>query len=290
MSSALNANTRLDWLRREDIRPYVFVREENRIQNPGSAYQLDWFPEAPIYLNPLCLSAKNFGDQIMKMETLAFGPSGMPMPRWVFYDCAVMPGFVAGFAHRTATLPEAVRVTLAVEESLEWTPISLFIVIPTMGRGEWVAHNLTSFNALVSSPHRLYGLGFLSKAFALWYANIEICCGMTQWQSPAVRLHSHYGLFEILTSYTPLHSYAHTLTYRLRVNTKYWEEFFGLADMISDFQAQFESASFIVDSKQVSSLKELQLRIERGEGPFYLSAAEIRKRALNDSLTVYRPR
>lgn len=290
MASELDKNPRLAWLHREDIRPYVFVREENRIKNPGSAYSLNWFTHPPIYLNPLCMDSRDFGNQIMKMETLAFGPSGMPMPRWVFYDCAVMPGFVAGYAHRTSTLAPSVKEILKVNEDIPWTPISLFIIIPTMGVGEWVAHNLTSINALVPSEHRLYGLGFLSKAFGLWHANIEICCGMTQWQSPSMRLHSHYGPFEILTSYTPLHSYAHSLTYRLRVDTEYWREFFGLANVARNFEARFSRASFMVDSKQDSSLKHLQMKIEKGEGPFYLSASEIRQKSLDDSLHVYQPR
>ncbi|MCB0363653.1 MAG: hypothetical protein KDD35_13080, partial [Bdellovibrionales bacterium] len=260
------------------------------IKNPGTAYPLDWFSHSPLYINPLCMSSQSFGNQIMKMETLAFGPSGMPMPRWVFYDCAVMPGFVAGYAHLTRALPHEVKKILEVDESMPWTPISLFIVIPTMGQNEWVAHNLTSVNALIPPEYRFYGLGFLTKAFALWQANIEICCGMTQWQSPAVRLHSHYGLFEVLTSYTPLHSYAHTLTYRLKVDTEYWYEFFGLADATRSFQKNFQPAGLVVDSKQDASLKELQSRIERGEGPYYLSAAEVRKKSLDDSFMVYQPR
>ncbi|MEZ4873543.1 MAG: hypothetical protein R2827_15140 [Bdellovibrionales bacterium] len=74
---------------------------------------------------------------------------------------------------------------------------------------------MSSINALVPKEDRLYGLGFLSKAFGLAYANIRTCCGMTQWNSPAIRLHSHYGVLEVLTAFTPAHTHAHTLTYRL---------------------------------------------------------------------------
>ena len=291
MATELENNARLSWMYKDDIRPYVFVREENRIKNPGSVLNVDWFPPGKLlYLNPLHMSSRGFGDQIMKMETMAFGPSGMPMPRWVFYDCAVMPGFVAGFAHRTSTLPEEIKTILTVDPSNEWTPISLFIIIPSMGEGEWVAHNLSSINALIPKEHRFYGLGFLTKAFGMWQANIESCCGMTQWQRPAVRLHSHYGPFEILTSYTPLHSYARTLTYRLKTNTEYWREFFGLAQVENDFNQRFQATGFEVDPKQDSSLKDLQSRIEEGEGPFFLSATEVRKKPLDAALTLYTPR
>ncbi|MCC7405462.1 MAG: hypothetical protein IT288_13775 [Bdellovibrionales bacterium] len=291
MNRELEKNPRLAWMYGQDIVPYVFVRQENRIQQPGTAFALDWFQGLNhLWLNPLNMSSRSFGDQIMKMETMAFGPSGMPMPRWVFYDCAVMPGFVAGFAHRTETLPEAVKKILTVDSANEWTPISLFIIIPSMGEGEWVAHNLSSVNALIPKEHQFYGLGFLTKAFGMWHANIESCCGMTQWQSPAVRLHSHYGPFEILTSYTPLHSYARTLTYRLKTNTEYWREFFGLARVEQDFTQYFKPAGFEVDTKQDASLQDLQNRIERGEGPFYLSATEVRKKPLDAALTIYLPR
>jgi len=291
MTRELTKNPRLNWVYRDDIRPYVFVREENRTKYPGTVFDLDWFAsEKLLYLNPLCRSSCGFGDQIMKMEAMAFGPSGMTMPRWVFYDCAVMPGFVAGFAHKTETLPTEVEKALMVDKTNEWTPLSLFIIIPSMGKGEWVAHNLSSANVLVSKQHRLYGLGFLTKAFGMWQANIPRCCGMTQWQSPAIRLHSHYGPFEILTSYTPLHSIARTLTYRLEVNIDYWRDFFGLSQAFKEFESKYEPTGLEVDPKQDSSLQELQERIERGEGPFFLNPTEVRNKSLDAALTLYTPR
>ena len=42
-----------DWLASGDIRPYVFVRPENQIANPGTKHHLDWFIHEPIYKNPL---------------------------------------------------------------------------------------------------------------------------------------------------------------------------------------------------------------------------------------------
>ena len=53
----------------------------------------------------------------------------------------------------------------------------------------------------LKKKHRYYGLGFLTKAFGLWYANIPVCCGVTQWTSPALKIHSHYGVIEVLTAY-----------------------------------------------------------------------------------------
>ena len=123
------SDPKFNWKKSEDIKPYVFVRPENKIDQPGVLHSTDWFPKTPIYKNPLDMDELGFGDQILFLEAKAFGPSGMEMPRWVFYDCAIVPGFVAGYAARTSSLSESVKKKLMVDESQEWTPMSLFIII-----------------------------------------------------------------------------------------------------------------------------------------------------------------
>lgn len=284
----LFANDRFKWLRDESIRPYVFVRPENRIQKPGELHTgLDWFPHEVVYKNPLEMDQVSFADRILDLESKAFGPSGMAMPRWVFYDCAIVPGFVAGFAQKTSTLSPVIRSVLQVEDGDEWTPLSLFIIIPTMSKdGEWVAHNLCSINSLLPKQDQFYGIGFLSKAFGLWYANVKTCCGMTQWGSPAVRLHSHYGDFEILTSYTPVHSYSRTLTYRVKVDTSTWSSFFTKVPT-DDFLKRYKKTGIQVDPKDEKSLIELQRRLERKEGPYFLHGWETVEKDLKDPLNIY---
>lgn len=283
-------NPRLAWLNDDNIRPYVFVRPENRIKNPGSLYNLDWFEgKEPIYINPLEMDQVGFGNQILELEAQAFGPSNMAMPRWVFFDCAVTPGYVAGFAIRTKSLDPKVRKKLNLTDTHEWTPLSLFIIIPTMSdQGEWVAHNLCSANALLSKEEGYYGLGFLSKAFGLWYANVNICCGFTQWGNAAIKLHSYYGPFQILTAYTPLHSYAKTLTYKVNVKPEMWPHFFS-KEPLEDFSSNFTSAHRQVAPKDEKSLIELQRSLEAGEGPFFLNSQEILNRDVGASLNLYKP-
>jgi hypothetical protein len=279
----------LKWLSDDNIRPYVFVRNENRIPKPGAVFkELDWFPHDVLYKNPLEMDQVGFADRILGLETKAFGPSGMAMPRWVFYDCAIVPGFVAGFAHRTSALPPAVRRILNAEDGDEWTPLSLFIIIPTMSRdGEWVAHNLCSVNSLLPKEDQFYGIGFLSKAFGLWYANVSTCCGMTQWTSPSVRLHAHYGDFEVLTAYTPVHSYSRTLTYRVKVDIAHWASFFTKTSGDEGFLDRYKPAGFDVDPTNEQSLIAFQRRLERGEGPYFLSGPETVAKSLTDPLTVF---
>jgi hypothetical protein len=276
----------MKWL--EYARPYVFVREENRIKNPGQTFSLDWFPQSPIYKNPLLMNNLSFADQILRLETKAFSATNMAMPRWVFYDCAVIPGFVAGFALPRAKIPKAILEVTQPNAEDDYIPVSLFIIIPTMGEKEWVAHNLCSVNSLLPPEERFYGLGFLTKAFGLWYANVEICCGITQWTSPAVRLHTHYGDFEVLTAYTPVHSYAKTLTYRLKSDPEEWARFFT-GEPQEDFKKNYKYAGFDVDPKQTPSLIAFQEKIEKGQGPFFLDANEIRNSPLDANLKVYRP-
>lgn len=276
------------WGESGDIRPYVYVRPDNKIQNPGSLHRLDWFPMAPICKNPLDTAELNFAEQIYDIEGRAFGPANMAMPRWVFYDCAIIPGFVAGFAMKTEKLPPALKKVLRSDLYCDWTPLSLFIIIPTMAEGQWVAHNLCAVNSLLPSEDRFYGLGFLSKAFGLWYANVESCLGMTQWGSPALKLHTHYGNLEVVTAYTPVHSHAKTITYRVAVNTAAWEKFFT-REQDSEFQKQYAPTSLIIDPKSEQSMKDLHARIQKGEGPFYLSATEIGEKNLMDALTIYQP-
>lgn len=287
---------KLDWMKDENIRPYVFVRPENRMSNPGRFHgALDWFPHQVLYKNPLEIDQVKFANRILNLETKAFGPSGMAMPRWVFYDCAIVPGFVAGFAARTSALPMETRRALGVESEEavseeEWTPLSLFIIIPTMSdKGEWAAHNLCSVNSILPKNLQYYGIGFLSKGFGLWYANVQKVCGMTQWTSPAVRLHAHYGDFEVLTAFTPVHSYAHTLTYRVEVNASIWEKFFTKSGA-DDIHEKYKKAGFAVEPTNETSLIRFQRKLEAGEGPFYLNGAETVLKAIGEPLDVYRPR
>jgi hypothetical protein len=286
----------------------VFVRRENKIALPGSIHRLDWFPNEPIFKDPFDVEEINFADRIYSLEERAFGPSNMAMPRWVFYDCAVIPGFVAGYAIRPRALTKILRSLLdpkkypaqgspllsssvlrAVDslDEMDWVPLSLFIIIPTMHKGEWVAHNLCTVNSLLPKEEQFYGLGFLSKAFGLWYANVELCSGMTQWGGPALKLHSHYGHLEIIGAYSPVHSHAKTVTYRVQVNPRCWEKFFSKEPDFAFLEAYEPTGDFIDPLSEISMI-ELQRKIEQGRGPYFLNAGEIAQKSLNEKLAIYR--
>lgn len=278
----------LSWFYSGDILPYVYTRRENRVNHPGSFHKLDWFKKEPLYLDPLKMGNVGFANEILNLESKAFAASAMPMARWVFYDCAIMPGFVAGFVMKRKSIPTPILEALKPIGNDEYLPISLFIIIPSINPGEWVAHNLCSINSLVPKPFQFSSLGFLSKAFSLWYANIVIQCGMTQWTSPAIKLHCNYGKFEVLTAYTPVHSYAQTLTYRVIVDPKYWFNFFKDNLDERDYASDLVTTSHKVDPKDEKSLISFQSRLESNEGPFYLNAIEILNKPLGSELSIYR--
>lgn len=270
-----------------DIRPYVFVRPENKIELPGTRHKLDWFNFEPIYKNPLDLKELPFAEAIYQIEWKSFGHQDLAIPRWVFYDCAAMPGFVAGFAGRTKKIPKKVLELLNYSDEHEWCPLSLFIITPTMNKGEWVAFDLCSVNSLLPKEEQYYGLGFLSKAFGLWYANVQQCSGMTQWGSASLKLHSHYGHLEVIGSYAPLHTHATTMTYRCEVNTDCWEKFFTKETDLA-FLEKYGPTDLTIDPTEKSSMIELQNKIQNREARYYLNADEIAKKNLKEKLTVYK--
>ena len=154
--------------------------------------------------------------------------------------------------------------------------------------GEWVAHNLCSVNSLLDKTERYYGLGFLSKAFGLWYANVKICCGFTQWGNPAIKLHAYYGDFEVLTSYTPIHSHARTLTYRVKVDADYWPKFFT-KEPLENLGEKLRDTGQMVNPTDDESLIQLQKQLQDGKGPFFLRPSEVVSKSLDEPLTLYTP-
>ncbi len=278
--------SKAEWMRSGDIKPYVFVRPENQIARPGTRHHLDWFLHEPIIKNPLSVAELPFAEAIYQIEWKSFGKQDLAIPRWVFYDCAAMPGFVAGFAGRTAVLPDEVLNHLGYSRDNEWCPLSLFIIIPTIHKGEWVAYDLCSVNSFLPAEKQYYGLGFLSKAFGLWYANVEQCSGMTQWGSPSLKLHSHYGHLEMIGAYAPLHTHAQTMTYRCEVNTECWEKFFTKEEDLA-FVEKYGPSGLQIDPTDLDSMRKMQDHIQRNEGPFYLNASEIVQKKLNEKLNVY---
>lgn len=280
-------DARPQWLEDKNIRPFVLIRPENKIKNPGSFHNFDWFSQEPLLINPLATDEYDFVNQILKIDGLVFSDATLQTPRWVFYDCAVMPGLVTGFAIEQNAMPEEVKKILNPPPDLKWVPLSLFTVIPTIAKDTWMAHNFCSVNELLPPQFRWKGLGFLSKSFGLWYANIQFLHGVTQWMRPALKLHANYGQFQIVTAFTPIHSYSHSVTYGLQVDPSLWVSFFEKRFFDSRFEKEFKKTDLIVEPSSEISIRRLQRRIEEKEGPFFLSGNELLAKKLGEPLDLF---
>tara|TARA_B100001248_G_scaffold251745_2_gene227186 strand:+ start:11457 stop:12335 length:879 start_codon:yes stop_codon:yes gene_type:complete len=280
----------VEWINREDIRPFIYIRRENRVAFPGVSHPIDWFNlDKVLDLDPMRVKTQPFAEAIYNLEGNLFSEASMRMPRWVFYDCAIMPGITVGFAMHRDSMNQKALDLIQPTKDLEWIPISLFIAIPTNANGQWVAHNLCSVNTVLDKDERLYALGFLTKAFGLWYANIRNLCGMTQWDSPAIKLHTQYGHLEILTAFTPIHTHPQTVTYRTWVDSRLWYRFFSKSPA-NEFEEFYEPSDIQVDPKNEENMRVLQRAIERGAGPFYLSSQDMLHRNLDDVIQIYKLR
>jgi hypothetical protein len=58
---------------------------------------------------------------------------------------------------------------------------------------------------------------------------------------------------------------------------------------MDDFDNRFQDTGLIVHPKEDRSLREIQTRLEKDEGPFYLNSHEVRSKNLDEPLKIYRP-
>lgn len=191
--------------------PYVVVTPANREYLDLAPFGVEIRPENA--LNPMRVSSQVFLAMLQELDALTFGPEGMPMPRWVFYDCSEMSGAIFGFGRPAKELDAETRKTYGVPvDYVGLVPFSMYIAIPMADRGSWFGHNLCSISPTL--PHLgLRGLGSVTKSLALKTFRTQRFYGATQWDSKALYIHSKFGMLGLMTAYTPAHSDPLTLTY-----------------------------------------------------------------------------
>jgi hypothetical protein len=107
----------------------------------------------------------------------------------------------------------------------------------------------------------LAGLGGLTKATGLSVYRATRQIGVTQWASRALYIHTRMGPLELLTAWTPAHSEAWSLTYRVDLGE---EALLHLARDPHGKVSRPEPDDFI-DSEDHSAMQRLHDRIEAGE-------------------------
>jgi hypothetical protein len=211
--------------------------------------------------DPLRRSSTRLLDLLARLDAVTFGPEGMAMPRWVFYDCAELPGGIVGFGARAAQVPSAARALLDVPSDYAGlVPYAMYIAIPTLEPGAWVGHNLATIAGRVDDG-ALRGLGGLTKAVALKVFRASVQIGITQWDSAALHVHARLGPLDLLTAWTPAHSEPASLTYRAAIDDAALRNL--ACDPAGDVARPPPDAW--IDSEDRAAIMALQERIEAGE-------------------------
>ncbi len=239
----------------DELTPYIF-------SNPlsFSHFQQDiWGLKIEKHISCLNSQEKNFFFNLQALDAFSFGPVGMPMERWVFFDCGEMPGGIFGFGIEAKKLPaEVLQHYKYIDSDDEFLPLSMYIAIPMVG-GAWFGHNLCSANSVLRGHYTEYrGLALLTKALGTICFGITDHFGATQWKSGSLNIHLQLSEMELRSAFTPAHSFDETITYY---------SYYGEQKILQALSSKTTSCSdydFLVESSDRKKIIELQGEIERG--------------------------
>lgn len=232
----------------------------------GTPRNLPFFDLQPLgwpikkLFNPLHTDSARFLERLGRLDVATFGPEGMPMPRWVFFDGAELPGGVVGLACPVDQLSEAGRTLFALPKDAQgFVPLSMFIAIPSHQPGTWMGHNLASASPQLPELG-LQGLASLTKALGLAVFRTEHQIGVTQWNSLALAVHTRLGPLQLRTAWTPAHSEPWSLTYRAEITQA------ALRNLAREpgHALKRPEPDFFVDSEDHAAMQDLQRQIEGG--------------------------
>ncbi|MBM4342012.1 MAG: hypothetical protein FJ100_01345 [Deltaproteobacteria bacterium] len=219
-------------------------------------------------LHPQHMANGRFLELLARLDGLTFGPFGMHMPSWVFYDCAVMPGAVFGLAMRAERVPEWARESLGVPaDYLGLVPMAQFIAIPVLSGfasgatvpTTWLMYTLETINEISPgiAPHGLI-------EFTLWMGlqvfPIQELQGTVQWRSPKLATLAHLGPLELLTAWTPAHSLPRTLTFKMHLRDLHLQSVL----LAPRAHPDAPPPNALIDVDDEGALRQLQRDIEAG--------------------------
>ncbi|MEC8022622.1 MAG: hypothetical protein VX223_01720 [Myxococcota bacterium] len=243
----------------EQLTPFVVVPAMGHAKLDFSPFGLN--VPTRYRIDPLRIDNAPFCHQLQQLDGRTFGPEGMPMDRWVFFDCCYMPGAIFGFGRHVDRISDHAREVLGVPESYEGlVPYSMYIAIPMANSGSWMGHNLASISPLLPEEN-LKSLGTVTKALGLKCFGTQVFFGATQWASKALWVHQKFGPLDIHTAYTPAHSEVQTLTYGFHASDA---ELLGAMGH-PNFGFKRPEPDLWIRSGDVTAMMELQDRIEAGE-------------------------
>jgi hypothetical protein len=238
------------------------------VTNPGNWPALDLSPlgiDIPISRRYAATSLASAGvvDGLHRLDALTFTDQGMVMPRWVLFDCGEFPGIVYGFGRRAADLPAGARRHYQVESPDRddaFVPLSMWVAIRCAEDGAWFGHNLSSANLLLSDDAALPGLATVTKALGMRVTRADKQYGATQWDSESLGVHLRFGEMSLVSAYTPAHTHAETLTYRVDVGEARLRACLG-----ADWRPPALAADREIEAGDADAMRALQADLERGE-------------------------
>ncbi len=240
----------------DELEPYVFSGPESFSHFKTDVWGMEIKDEN--FISCLNSKRKNFFLNLQALDAFSFGPVGMPMERWVFFDCGEMPGGIFGFGTKAKNLPaEILKNYKEISSPEEFLPLSMYIAIP-MVTGAWFGHNLCSANSVLKQHKEYKGLALLTKALGSLVFNITDHYGATQWDSGSLNIHLQLSPMELRSAFTPAHSFDETITY---FST------YGEAKILAALQGSNVTVAdydFLVESKDRTKMVELQNEIEDG--------------------------
>jgi len=169
---------------------------------PWVGGRADLFTALPSYVHrfdPRARASAPFFDRVRALDHDAWAePLGRLRPSWVFYDCALVPGALFGYA---------LAGTSTAAEDL--VPVSLLALIPTLDGRELVqslaARTLSDLTSDALAIHTLRtGVSLL---------NARELIAAIPWVSPFLSRFLALGPLRLHTAWTPAHDEPATLTF-----------------------------------------------------------------------------
>jgi hypothetical protein len=192
-------------------------------------------PEPPpdlLRVDPLRVASAPFIHRLKRLEAALHAPWGQVAPDWVFYDCALAPGALYGFALPASAVPEDLRAALAPDpldgEAPEvLLPVALLVALPTARRGLDLVHTVGVLGGPPRPPPWLVSAAARTPRWQgppeailanLWRCAAEALAFpaalvTTPWADPLpVALASALGPLRIFQAWNPAHEQASTAT------------------------------------------------------------------------------
>lgn len=208
--------------------------------------------------DPLKLGSDVFFNLVKAVDHLSFGEQGMGMDNWVMFDCGAMPSGIVGFCLPQEEVPSQLAEKMQIPKHYKGPiPISFFIAIPTVRSDHWFGHNLSSLGNKFGL--NFSGLGILTKALGIKMMNIKYLYGATQWGNGAINVHVQLAPMEIMSSYTPVHSYPNTICYQSNYPVESLDEF-----SLSGVARKATEHDISLKADDLRGMRELQSKIEAG--------------------------